>query len=152
MTYRPHPKRASVDPSNPRAWGTCDRSGFIHQWVNLVPEYAWEGTQLVNQNILVGPQFVDIPNEQFRSIRLPPDPPPILNARPEPYSVDEGLMPLTTEPGYPGDPGQVLRVDGVRPGTPPAPGESTVGKDPTAGEPDTVYIGVEIDTSTNYSP
>jgi hypothetical protein len=108
--WRPHPKHASVDPSNPRAWGTCDRSGFIHQHDQLVNEWMWAGTQLINTHVLVGQRFVDEPNEQFRVIRIPPDPDPILNARPEPYGVDEGLMPMTTESAYPGDPGQVLRT------------------------------------------
>jgi hypothetical protein len=65
-----------------------------------------------------------MPQEQLRAIKLPPDPDPIINARPEPYTVDEGLMPLTTESAYPGDPGQVLRDPatgqyiGVEPGDP----------------------------------
>lgn len=150
--WRPHPRHAKVDPANPRCWGTDDRSGFVFNLEDLVLEFEWAGTQLINKHVLVGPQYVDEPNEQLRSISLPPDPPPILQARPEPYTLDEGLLPLTTEPGYAGDPGQVLRVDSVRPGTPPGPGESTVGKDPTAGENTTTYIGVEPDTSPDYSP
>lgn len=148
MAWRPHPKNATVDPTNPRAWGTCDRSGFIFNHEELQKEYQWAGTTLQDQHVLVGSPYVDEPAEFLRAIKLPPDPDPIIDARPEPYAIDEGLMPLTTESGYPGDPGQVVRVDGIRPGTPPAAGQSTVGKDPTAGENVTTYVGVETDTST----
>lgn len=111
MSWRPHPKHARVDPSNPQAWGTCDRSGFVHNLVDLVPEFEWAGTQLINKRFLVGRRFVDVPNETLRSIVLPPDPDPVINARPEPYSMDEGFMPLTTEPAYGGDPGATIRDD-----------------------------------------
>lgn len=128
MSWRPHPKRAAVDPSNPRAWGTCDRSGFIGQHHKLVTDYHWSGTQLIPSRFLMHPEFTDNPNEQFRTIKLPPDPDPVINARPESYGIEEGLMPMTTEAAYPGDPGQVLRAD--------------------TGE----YIGVETDSAYGEVP
>lgn len=149
MPWRPHPKHATVDPTNPRAWGTCDRSGFIFNHEDLEREYQWAGTTLQDQHILVGSPYSDVPSEFLRAIKLPPDPDPIINARPEPYSIDEGLMPLTTEPGYPGDPGQVVRVDSIRPGRVFTPGQSIMGGvDPLAGTPTTTYVGVEPDTTT----
>lgn len=127
MSWRPHPKRARTNTRSPRCWGTCDRSGFVHNLEDLVPEYQWAGTKLMNQNILVGRRYVDEPQEQLRTIKIPRDPDPIINARPEPYSVDEGLMPLTTDPAYPGDSGEVIRDGdgnyiGVDPGDGGAPG------------------------------
>jgi hypothetical protein len=67
-----------------------------------------------NLRILVcrdtGGGCLDVPSEAaLRTIVLPPDPPPVFNARPEAYPIDEGLMPMTTESAYPGDPGEVLR-------------------------------------------
>jgi hypothetical protein len=148
MSWRPHPKYARTDPSNPQAWGTCDRSGFVHNLENLVQEYEWAGTTLMNKHVLVGERYVDEPNEQLRAIRIPEDPDPIINARPENYSIDEGLMPLTTEKAYPGDPGQVVRVDSIRPGTPFVLGQGILGGvDPLAGTPTTTYVGVETDTN-----
>ena len=126
MAWRPHPKRAAVDPTNPRAWATCDRSGFIGNHQDLVTDYMWAGTQLIPSRFLMHPEYADEPNEQFRTIKLPPDPDPIINARPESYLIEEGLMPLTTETAYPGDPGQVIRDEnghyiGVEPEGPPPP-------------------------------
>lgn len=123
MSYRPHPKHARTDPNNPLAWATDDRSGFLFNHEDLVPEFEWGGTNLIDKHVLVGPPYVDIPQEQLRAIVLPPDPDPIINARPEQYIIDEGLMPMVTEAGYPGDPGQVLRDGegnyiGVEPATP----------------------------------
>ena len=124
MAWRPHPKRAAVDPEHPQAWGTCDRSGFIGQHQNLVTDYMWAGTTLIPSRFLMHLEFADEPNEQFRTIKLPPDPEPIINARPERYIVEEGVLPLVTEPGYPGDPGQVIRDEsgapiGIEPDRPP---------------------------------
>lgn len=81
---------------------------------------------MINKRILVctDGDCLDVPAEAaLRTIVIPPDPPPIMNARPEAYAIDEGLMPMTTEPGYPGDPGQVIRDEhgnyiGVEPQTP----------------------------------
>src|SRR5580693_1043134 len=98
MSWRPHPRRARVNPSHPEAWGTSDRDGHIRNLVDMQWQYEWAGTQLINKRILVGRDELDEPQEQLRSIKLPPDPDPIFNARPEPYGMDEGLLPLATEP------------------------------------------------------
>ena len=49
----------------------------------------WAGTQLVNQGFLTFPEFLDEPQPQLKAFVLPPDPPPIMNARVEQYSIDE---------------------------------------------------------------
>ncbi len=86
---RPHPKRTSTNTRSPRAWGTCDRSGFITNHEKLVWQYDWRGTQLVNLRVLVAPDMLDKPQRQLGTIILPPDPVSIINARPEQYSVEE---------------------------------------------------------------
>lgn len=86
---RPHPRRARTDPTHPSAWGTCDRSGFVGNQKNLQWQYEWEGTQLINKRILCVPDMYDKPQRQLGTIILPPDPVSILNARIEPYAVEE---------------------------------------------------------------
>ncbi len=107
---RPHPKYASSD-IHQGAWATCDGCGMIWNHPQLDWQREWAGLQIINKRTLVCPRCLDVPNEAIRTIILPPDPDPVLNARPEQYSVDEGLMPLTTEPTRTGDPGSVIRDD-----------------------------------------
>ena len=89
MSWRSHPTRTKVDPENPRAWATCDRSGFQVQHDEMLWQLQWAGTQIVNERFLVHPDFWDEPQRQLGSLILPPDPPPIMNARPENYLIDE---------------------------------------------------------------
>lgn len=89
MARRPHPRYADTDPSFPRAWGTSDRSGFITNLSKMRWQLAWRGNQLYNTRFLVRDWEYDTPQEQLRTLILPPDPPPLFNARPEPYVMDE---------------------------------------------------------------
>lgn len=89
MSYRPHPKGAATNPSWPRAWGTCDRTGFIQNLGDMVWQYEWAGNALINKRLLVRRQSADKPQEQLRTPLIPADPRPVMNARPEPYSIDE---------------------------------------------------------------
>jgi hypothetical protein len=87
---RPHPRRASTDSSNPRAWATCDRCGFVTNHYKLSWQFEWAGTQLINQKILVCEGgCLDQPQRQLGTIILPPDPTSIVNARVEQYFIDE---------------------------------------------------------------
>lgn len=108
---RPHPRRASTDPSSPQAWGTSDRNGAIGNHVNMQWQFEWAGTKLVNKRILVFADELDIPQPQLRTVFLPPDPTPIRNARPEQYSIDE--YPVSTR--YTTD-GRVRVIGGVAAG------------------------------------
>jgi len=92
---RIHPKRARVDTSSPRAWATSDRSGFVGNQENLRWQHQWAGTRLINTRVLVYEDEYDQPQEQLKTIILPPDPVGIRNARPEQYYVDEyaGILP-----------------------------------------------------------
>ena len=89
MSYRPKPKYARVDPGNPRAFATCDRCGMLANLKDLMWDREWSGTQIINRRYLVHAHCYTVPNETLRTIVLPPDPEPILNARPENYGVDE---------------------------------------------------------------
>ena len=89
MAWRPHPKGTTVDPENPRCWGTDDRTGFVTNLGDLSWQMEWGGNTLYNKKLLVRSRSLDTPSPFLRSILLPPDPPPIMNARPEPYAIDE---------------------------------------------------------------
>ncbi len=109
---RPHPKRARTDPTSPRAWATDDRSGFIGNHENMVWNYQWRGKSLINTKVLTYPDMADVPQRQLGILILPPDPPPIGNARPEQYFIDE--QPVSTR--YTAD-GRVRAIAGVPQGT-----------------------------------
>jgi len=93
MAWRPH-SRASVDPENPACWGTCDRCGLLYNLNRLHFQHQWSGSKLLNLRLLVCDRCLDIPAAFLRTLVLPPDPPPIFNARPEPYSIDEASPPF----------------------------------------------------------
>lgn len=86
---RPHPRRARTDSSSPEAWATSDRAGWIGNQRDLKWQLEWAGTKLINKRILVYEDEYDTPNRQLGTLILPPDPVPIMNARPEQYAIDE---------------------------------------------------------------
>ena len=86
---RPHPQRAKTSATNPRAWGTCEACGFITNHEKLQWRYDWRGQRLQNLKILVCQYCIYKPQRQLGTIILPPDPVPIMNARPEQYNIDE---------------------------------------------------------------
>jgi hypothetical protein len=67
---------------------------MISNHENMVWQWDWAGTSLVNKRVLVSVDELDEPQEQLRTIILPPDPPPVIYARPENYSIDE--QPVST--------------------------------------------------------
>lgn len=89
MSWRPHPRMADVDPDNPDAWATCDRCGLLCNHSKMHWDMQWAGNQIINKRFLVCELCIDIPQEQLRTLILPPDPAPLFNARPEPYTIDE---------------------------------------------------------------
>lgn len=87
---RPH-GRASVSPSNPRAFAICDRCGFLYNHHELRWQFDYAGAGLINRRILVCDTCEDVPQSQLRNIILPADPVPIMNPRIQDYqsaSVD----------------------------------------------------------------
>ena len=80
--------RARTSLTNPDAFAVSDRDGAWRNHSDMVWQYQWQGTELVNQRLLVGRDEYDQPNEQLRNPQLPPDPVPIDNPRPEPFQYD----------------------------------------------------------------
>lgn len=89
MANRPHPRMARTDPSSPRGWATCVRCGFIGNLENFNWQFEYAGLALYNTKLLVCTPCLDVPQRQLGSVILPPDPPGLLNARPEAYPSDE---------------------------------------------------------------
>ena len=86
----PLPKYARVDAQNPESFQQCDRCGFWRNRSDLVWQYEWAGMHLYSKGILVcSDRCYDIPQEQLRTIILPPDPPPIVNARVPDFDYEE---------------------------------------------------------------
>ena len=81
--------RANIDARRPQALAVCDRCGFLFNHVDLKWQYQWAGAKLQNIMRLVCQDCLDIPQEQLRSIIIPPDPVPVLNPRPEYYVQDD---------------------------------------------------------------
>lgn len=102
MAYRYHPKYSETDIDNPRAWGTCDRCGFIWNLHRLTWQWDYRGSpNLINTRILVCEKCYDTPQPQLSPVILEPDPPPLYNARPEAYAIDETSW-MATEPTFDG--------------------------------------------------
>lgn len=91
---RPH-GRAKVSARNPRAFGICDRCGFLYNHVNLQWQYDWAGASLINKRILVCNECNDVPQSQLRAIVVPADPVPILNPRIQDYNTAESDYRIT---------------------------------------------------------
>jgi hypothetical protein len=85
MAYRPH-GRATVNPENPRAFGRCDRCGFIYNLNNLRFQFDFRGPRLTNLRFLVCQTCYDTPQPQLKPIILTQDPVPVANPRPEDYN------------------------------------------------------------------
>jgi hypothetical protein len=81
---RPH-GRASVSSNNPRAFGICDRCGFLYNHNRLQWQFDYAGAGLINKRILVCNPCNDVPQAQLRAIVLPADPVPIMNPRVQDY-------------------------------------------------------------------
>lgn len=96
---RPH-GRASVSQSNPRAFGICDRCGFLYNHHELQWQYDYRGAALVNIRILVCDSCLDVPQNQLRNIVIPADPTPIMNARIQDYIIAENDQRLTSQTVY----------------------------------------------------
>ena len=79
-----HPTgRARVSARAPSCHGICDDCGFRYLRSQLRPKQQWAGVKLQTFNILVCKKCWDVPQQQLRTIIIPPDPRPVLNPRPE---------------------------------------------------------------------
>ena len=86
MAWRPH-ARVKVSAQNPRAAGVCDRCGIPTNHYNLRWQFDWTGLRLQNLRLLVCERCEDLPQRQLGAKILSPDPLPIFNARPEPFTT-----------------------------------------------------------------
>lgn len=84
--------RFTVNSEAPRARGVCERCGQHWQHSKLVWQFQWVGPRLQNLRFLVCPPCYDKPQPNLRTIVLPPDPVPIMNARPENYVQDDNAL------------------------------------------------------------
>ena len=82
-----------VDSTHPSARGVCDRCGQIWSHKRLQWQFDWRGPRLQNLRLLVCPDCVDEYQQNGqRTILIPPDPIPIMNARPENYVADNNPL------------------------------------------------------------
>ena len=127
MSYASKLGHARVSVRNVQAAAICDRCGRVFNHVDLRWQNEWRGATLQNIRILVCQDCLDIPQENIRSIVLPADPTPIINARVQDFDLAESdyrslSAPTVTDPitGIP-IPNTTLRVTedcqnrGVRP-------------------------------------
>lgn len=86
----PHNFRAPTDPQHPEAQAVCDRCGFMYRHRDLVWQYEYRGNALMNiRRLVCTVTCLDVPFQFNRPIILPPDPKPVLNARPAPWAQQE---------------------------------------------------------------
>lgn len=116
---RPH-GRAAISPTKPRALGVCDKCGFLYNHHYLKWRTDWRGTKLQNLRMLICDSCYDQYQQNGqRTIILPPDPVPIMNARPEQYVPDSnplsaiGANPSPTLWFYSGQIGNMTFAAGV---------------------------------------
>jgi hypothetical protein len=89
MTKWRYHGKAQVDAKDPAAWASCARCGFNFNITDLRWQIKWAGNALMNTKLLVCSSCYDDPSPFRRVLSLPADPDPIINARPEPYLIDE---------------------------------------------------------------
>jgi hypothetical protein len=88
MAWRFH-GRAHVNPAAPVSFAVCDRCGIWYNINELRWQYQWAGPNLQNLRLLVCHICYDTPQPQLKPRIIPPDPMPTLNARPEPFLIDD---------------------------------------------------------------
>jgi len=88
MAWRIHGK-AAVDVTNPQAFAICDACGGMYNHHLLRWQYQFAGETLQNTGRLVCEKCQDALNPQLRPRFSSDDPAPTLNARPEPFLIDD---------------------------------------------------------------
>jgi len=98
MAYASQSGRAKTSATNPQAHAICDRCGFRYNHAELKWQYDWRGAMIQNIRILVCDTCYDTPQEQLRSIVVPADPTPIVNARVQDFAAAESNYQTVTQP------------------------------------------------------
>lgn len=96
MAWRPH-GRARVSARDPKAFAVCDRCSIWTNLNRLSWQFQWSGDRLTDLKILVCNECLDVPQQQLRSIILPPDPLPVFNPRPENFDADNNDYRITQD-------------------------------------------------------
>ncbi len=94
MAWRPH-SNAYANPAAPSAWAQCDRCDQTYLHSTLRWQVQWAGPHLQNLRLLVCDRCYDTPQPQLKPRILPPDPVPVMNARPFNYvaaDIDHRLI------------------------------------------------------------
>lgn len=92
--------KARVNPKSPEAFAVCDRCQCVYNHRDLKWQHEWRGNNLENIQLLVCRRCLDVPNEQFRTLVLPPDPVPIKDPRPYLYIYAETGFRSTNDGNY----------------------------------------------------
>lgn len=80
--------RAQISARAPRALGICQRCGFMYNLDDLQWQWDWQqGPRLFNLRAKVCRTCLDTPQENGRTIVLPPDPVPVTYPLPESYAL-----------------------------------------------------------------
>lgn len=97
---RPQSKHVRVDATFPSAAAVCDLCGRWYNLRDLAFDFEWGGNKLYNTGSLRCCECIDIPQEQFRTIILAPDPPPLPNVRVPYFDYEEQtvLIAQTADP------------------------------------------------------
>jgi len=148
---RPH-GRASVSYRNPRAFGICDRCGFLYNHEQLQWQFDYAGAGLINKRILVCNPCNDVPQNQLRAIVIPSDPTPIQNPRVQDYyfaetttiAISQGAQtdPTTGIPIYPTV--SLINQDGSTPTTQPVGAPTGYIQNAVPPLLGTVHLGVNL--------
>jgi hypothetical protein len=126
---RPH-GRVHISRSKPKAQAVCDRCGARYNHSDLSWQFQWQGPRLQNLRILVCRGCLDVPQENIRTIVIPPDPVPIQNPRPELFVSDDN--PIS---GVGWDAANMFRLSGL------SSQSTTFGTMIGGGGPDAVFFG-----------
>lgn len=83
-----HGRGVEIDPTNPTHTALCQRCGSPYNRYKLGVQTRWAGPVLIDTGFRVCPACMDAPNEQERTLILPPDPLPIFDALPNSTPMD----------------------------------------------------------------
>jgi hypothetical protein len=98
---RPH-GRAKIGQRRPEHTALCQRCGTLYNRSDLSAQFQYAGTGLIDTGFKVCPRCLDVPNQNERTLILPPDPSPILDALPDAFPMD--MVSSWTLQGPPGVP------------------------------------------------
>lgn len=79
---------AKVNPKAPSAFAVCDRCGMLYNLDDLAYQMEWRGPSMMSTGAKICRKCTDKPQEQNRTIILPPDPVPRLDPRPENFDAE----------------------------------------------------------------